>query len=78
MTYTTRFLGVAALVAVAACDGGATARGDSLQAALDEQQVLATQLAAQKDSLTRVVLDADAFLGQMDSAIKTVRGLPRA
>lgn len=77
MTYPIRVLGVAALVAVAACDGGAVARGDSLQTALTEQQNLALQLAAQKDSLTRVVLDADAFLGQMDSTIRTVRGLPR-
>jgi hypothetical protein len=45
---------------------------------LTEQQTLYTQLQAQKDSLTRVVVDADAFIGQMDSAISTVRGMPRA
>ena len=78
MTHIIRFLGVATLVAVAARDGGAVAHGDSLQAALSEQQNLALQLAAQKDSLTRVVLDADLFLGQMDSTIRTVRGLPRS
>jgi uncharacterized protein (DUF3084 family) len=78
MTNATRFLGVATLLAVAACDKAAVARGDSLQAVLTEQQTLALQLSAQKDSLTRVVLDADAFIGQMDSTIKTVRGLSRA
>ncbi|MEX2177627.1 MAG: hypothetical protein WD801_02885 [Gemmatimonadaceae bacterium] len=78
MTHTTRYLGVAALLSLAACDTAAVARGDSLQAVLTEQQTLALQLASQKDSLTRVVLDADAFLGEMDSAIKTVRGLPAA
>ena len=73
-----RFLGVALLVAVAACkDKAAIARGDSLEGRLTDQQRLATQLASQKDSLTRVVLDADAFIGQMDSAISTVKGLPR-
>lgn len=64
-------------VSVAACrDKAAVARGDSLQTRLTEQQTLSTQLSAQKDSLTRVVLDADAFIGQMDSAIRTVKGLP--
>ena len=66
------------LVPITACkDKVAIARADSLEGRLTEQQSLANQLNAQKDSLTRVVLDADAFLGQMDSAISTVRGLPR-
>lgn len=82
MTYATpaiRLIGAALLVAVVACkDKAAIARGDSLQTALSEQETLSNQLSSQKDSLTRVVLDADAFLGQMDSAIKTVRGLPRS
>jgi predicted RNase H-like nuclease (RuvC/YqgF family) len=60
-----------------ACDTSAVRRGDSLQTQLTESQSLSNQLSSQKDSLTRVVLDADAFLGQMDSAIRTVRGLPR-
>jgi hypothetical protein len=75
MTYSIRFLGAAALISLAACkDKAAIARADSLVA---EQQALTSQLASQKDSLTRVVLDADAFLMEMDSAIKTVKGLPR-
>src|SRR5437763_1734735 len=73
-----RLLGVALLIALAGCkDKAAVARGDSLQTQLGKQQQLATQLSSQKDSLTRVVLDADAFLGQMDSAVNTVKGLPR-
>lgn len=66
------------LLSLAACkDKAALARGDTLETRLTEQQALANQLSSQKDSLTRVVLDADAFLGQMDSAISTVKGLPR-
>ena len=81
MTNTTRILSAAVLpvllTATACKDKVSIARADSLQGQLTEQQSLSNQLNAQKDSLTRVVLDADAFLGQMDSAISTVRGLPR-
>src|SRR2546423_14796024 len=69
---------VTLLFAATACKDKATvARADSLQTTLTEQQRLAAQLSSQKDSLTRVVLDADAFIGQMDSAITTVKGLPK-
>jgi hypothetical protein len=78
MTTISRLLGAAALASLAACNRDAIARSDSLQLVLTEQQTLYTQLQAQKDSLTRVVVDADAFIGQMDSAISTVRGLPRS
>jgi hypothetical protein len=77
----TRYTSVAllgTLAVLAGCENkGLLARADSLEGRLTEQQALANQLSSQKDSLTRVVLDADAFLGQMDSAISTVRGLPR-
>src|SRR5687767_5280009 len=74
----TRPLFAAALLAATACsDKAAVARGDTLESRLTEQQALANQLSSQKDSLVRVVLDADAFLGQMDSAISTVKGMPR-
>lgn len=77
MPKTTRLFAAAVLIALAACkDKETIARADSLTVQLTEQQTLSSQLSAQKDSLTRVVLDADAFLGQMDSAIKTVRGMP--
>src|SRR5688572_21529968 len=75
---TNKYLSLALLVTLAGCkDRGLMARADSLEGRLTESQMLSNQLASQKDSLTRVVLDADAFLGQMDSAISTVRGLPR-
>jgi predicted RNase H-like nuclease (RuvC/YqgF family) len=73
-----RLLSASLLVVGAACDPAAKRRGDSLQTQLTESQQLSNQLSSQKDSLTRVVLDADAFLGQMDSAVKTVRGLPKS
>jgi hypothetical protein len=73
-----RSLSAVTLLALSACtDKAALARADTLESRLTEQQALANQLSAQKDSLTRVVLDADAFLGQMDSAISTVRGVPK-
>jgi hypothetical protein len=73
-----RSFGAALLLMLAACkDKETVARVDTLQGQLTEQQVLSMQLASQKDSLTRVVLDADAFLGQMDSAITSVKRLPR-
>lgn len=54
-------------------------RADSTAAvAATEQTQLATQLAAQKDSLTRVVLQADDFISRIDSSMSRVRGLPKA
>ena len=49
---------------------------DSVRTA--EQQRLSNQLAAQKDSLMGVVLDADKFISQIDSQISRVRDLPKA
>lgn len=78
MNNMTRLFGAAALMVAVGCkDKAAVARGDTLQTQLTGQQKLAAQLASQKDSLMRVVLDADAFIGQMDSAITTVKGMPR-
>ena len=51
------------------------ARADSAQAAAEEQLRLTNQLAAQKDSLTNVVLEADRFISQVDSQISRVKGL---
>lgn len=51
---------------------------DSINAAAAaEQAVLARQLAAQKDSLVAVVLDADQFISQIDSQVSRVKGLPK-
>src|SRR5258706_2041588 len=63
---------------VTACDKLPIGRTDSLRTVLGAQEQLGQQLQSQKDSLTRVVLDADAFLGQMDSAVRTVKGLPKS
>lgn len=49
-------------------------RADSVRTA--ESVKLTNQLAAQKDSLMTVVLDADKFISQIDSQISHVRGLP--
>ena len=59
-----------------ACNGKETARADSAQAALAQQLELSRQLAAQKDSLTSVVLEADNFISSIDSQIAKVKGLP--
>jgi hypothetical protein len=64
---------------VVGCTGAhERARADSVQAAAEEQLRLMNQLAAQKDSLTNVVLDADKFISQIDSQVSRVKGLPAA
>lgn len=74
-----RFWPLALLILVAACETpGAKARADSLASAAAEQLRLTNQLAAQKDSLTSVVLDADKFISQIDSQISRVKGLPKS
>jgi hypothetical protein len=79
MTQRIALVSLALLAGLAACkDKALIARADTLQTKLSEQEQLSSQLTAQKDSLTRVVLDADAFIGRMDSAISTVKGVPRA
>jgi hypothetical protein len=42
-----------------------------------EQTQLATQLSAQKDSLTRIVLQADDFIMKVDASMSRVKGLPK-
>jgi hypothetical protein len=71
-----RLLVVAIVPLVLACESRAKlAAADSAAA---EQTRLAMQLGAQKDSLTRVVLDADALIAQIDSQVSRVKGLPKA
>ena len=64
---------------LAACEPSREqARADSARAAAAaEQSRLARQLAAQKDSLTRIVLEADDFIMRIDSAVSSVRGVSR-
>jgi predicted nucleic acid-binding Zn-ribbon protein len=64
-----------ALVATG-CETRSRARMDSLQASTVEQLELTTTLSAQKDSLARVIVDADDFIMAIDSQIRTVKGLP--
>jgi predicted nucleic acid-binding Zn-ribbon protein len=67
----------ALLAVAAACTSHReAARADSLQAIAHEQAQLTNQLAAQKDSLTRVIFEADEFISKVDSQISTVKGLP--
>ena len=73
-----RFWPIALLAASVGCsDRREAARADSLQAASAEQTRLAFQLSAQKDSLTAIVLDADAFISRIDSQVSRVKGLPK-
>ncbi len=73
-------LAIVAAAGLAACGPSKEhARADSATAAAaSEQTRLATQLAAQKDSLTRVVLQADEFIIHIDSSISKVKGLPKS
>lgn len=54
-------------------------RADSTAVALSTLHAsqLSAQLGAQKDSLTRVVLQADDFIMHLDSTVNTVKGLPK-
>jgi regulator of replication initiation timing len=71
-----RFAIVAILaLAAAACDNGRAAREDSLRVVQSQQMKLMSQLSAQKDSLTRVILDADDFISKVDSKISSVKGV---
>lgn len=69
-------LPILALASVAACGPSKEhAHADSLAASAAGEQVrLATQLAAQKDSLTRVVLQADDFIMRIDSSVSRAVG----
>ena len=65
-------------LALAACDDKQQqARADSLQAVTAEQLQLTTQLSAQKDSLTKVIFEADDFIAQIDSQIRTAKVMPK-
>jgi chromosome segregation ATPase len=63
-----------ALIA-AACDNGRAAREDSLRVVQSQQLQLMGQLSAQKDSLTKVILDADEFIAKIDSKVSSVKGV---
>ena len=78
---TTRRLTFASLsvLALAACGPSKEHKtADSAAAVATAQQAqLSTQLTAQKDSLTRIVLQADDFIMQVDKSMSKVKGLPK-
>ena len=51
------------------------ARADSAQVLVAQQGLLLQKLTAQRDSVSRVLGDADDFIGQIDSSISRVKGL---
>jgi hypothetical protein len=75
----TTYASLAALALSVACGPSAEhVAGDSALSAVNARHTqLAVQLAAQKDSLTRVVLQADDFIMHIDSSVSTVKGLPK-
>ena len=78
---TTRRLAFVSLsaLALAACGPSTEHKAADSAAAIAsaEQTHLATQLAAQKDSLTRIVLQADDFIMKVDKSMSRVKGLPK-
>ena len=67
---------VLSTLSLACADGKFAAQADSAKAAAAEQTKLAATLAAQKDSLTNIVLQADEFISQVDSQLSRVKHLP--
>jgi hypothetical protein len=65
-------------LAVACTSAKEKARADSAQALASEQKVLMAKLESQKDSLTKVVTDADDFIAKVDSTVSKVKGLPKS
>jgi hypothetical protein len=72
-------LAAASAIILAGCGPSAEHQHtDSTAVALSTQrQELVTQLSAQKDSLTRVVLQADDFIMHIDSSVASVKGLAK-
>ena len=52
------------------------ARADSMQVLVSKQGQLMATLTAQRDSVSRVLGDANTFIGKIDSSISRVKGLP--
>src|SRR4051794_12204890 len=65
-----------ALTMFAACTSQRDrARADSVQALVVQQAVLMEKLTAQRDSVSRVLGDANSFVGKIDSSMTRVKGL---
>lgn len=74
-----RFLSVAVLAAgvliVGCTSPKERARADSAQALATQEGLLVQQLTAQRDSVSRVLGDADDFIGKIDNSVSRVKGL---
>ena len=72
-------LAASAVLALAGCGPTAEhqAADSTVVAASAHRAQLVTLLAAQKDSLTRVVLQADDFIMHIDSSVSSVKSLPK-
>ena len=53
------------------------ARADSAQALAAQEGLLVQKLTSQRDSVSRVLGDADDFIGKIDGSISRVKGLSR-
>ena len=74
----TAFAIATAVTCLACAPNAEHQHADSTAVVLSTQRAqLVTQLAAQKDSLMRVVLQADDFIMHIDSSVSTVKGLPK-
>jgi hypothetical protein len=74
----TSLASLAALSLIACGPSAEHNSSDSALAVVSSQHTkLAILLAAQKDSLTRIVLQADDFIMHIDSSVSTVKGLPK-
>jgi DNA repair exonuclease SbcCD ATPase subunit len=71
------FLAIAPLGAyIIGCTSPAEqARADSARVLIAQQGLLLQKLTAQRDSVSRILGDADDFIGQIDSSISRVKGL---
>ena len=72
-------LAASAVLVLAGCEPTAEhqAADSTVVAGSARRAQLVTQLSAQKDSLTRVVLQADDFIMHIDSSVASVKSLPR-
>jgi len=72
-------LSLCLLAGLAGCIAtGDRERADSAQVLVVRQVQLMHQLSSQRDSVSRVLGEADVFIGQIDSSISRVKGLPGA
>src|SRR4051812_43727561 len=79
MRHSRYFLPVCALSALAACTAGRDrAFSDSMRVVVARQSVLTEKLTAQRDSVSRVLDEANTFVGKIDASISRVKGLGAA